>query len=129
MVGGVRVKFHWGYKTVLPMLCLFVNDNPEGHILTLVYDSAQARFPCKLRMCHIPKDKLAFPGTYDQDANMRNMEETITFVKRLREKIDARTEVTASSRELQQYSLQVTASGEIVFYDASQKYVTRLRHT
>ena len=95
------------------MLCLFVNDNPEGHILTLVCDSAQARFPC--RMCHIPKDKLAFPGTYDQDANMRNMEETIKFVKRLREKIDARTEVTASSKELQHHSLQVTASGEIVF--------------
>ena len=46
---------------------------------------------------------------------MRNMEETIKFVKRLREKIDARTEVTASSKELQHHSLQVTASGEIVF--------------
>lgn len=31
----------------MPFLCLIVNDNPEGQLLALVYNSAKAKFPCR----------------------------------------------------------------------------------
>ena len=33
----------------MPALCVIINDNPEGQLLSLVYDSAKAKQPC--RMC------------------------------------------------------------------------------
>ena len=67
-------------------------------------------------MCQIPNERLAFPGTYEQDANMRDMEATIEYVKQRRERITGRINVTANAKELQEKSLQLTKSGIFSFF-------------
>ena len=66
-------------------------------------------------MCQIPNERLAFPGTYEQDANMRDMEATIEYVKQRRERIAGRINVTDNAKELQEKSLQLTKSGIFFF--------------
>ena len=68
-------------------------------------------------MCQIPNERLAFPGTYEQDANMRDMEATIEYVKQRRERITGRINVTANAKELQEKSLQLTKSGIFSFFN------------
>lgn len=47
--GGFKFLFRGRMQVFYPVICLVVNDNPEGQLLSLVYGSAQAKLPC--RMC------------------------------------------------------------------------------
>ena len=107
------MHFPWGAETVLPVVALIINDNPEGHLLCMTYDSADAMFPC--RMCNVPKDLLRHPGSYMQDQNLRNMEETIEFVAKHRENIEQRNQIGLSENALREKSLHRTASGNFLY--------------
>ena len=43
---GCTLEMPWGLDDFMPYPVLIINDNPEGHLLTLVYDSAKACHPC-----------------------------------------------------------------------------------
>ena len=94
----------------MPYPVLFINDNPEGHLLTLIYDSAQTPFPC--RMCDINGNYLAQPQDFHR-GHMRNMHDTHEFVAQKAEIINAgeRGTVTTARATLKAKSLHSQKSG------------------
>lgn len=57
--GGFRFESEGEMVHAYPVMCLFVSDTPERQLLSLVFGSAQARYPCS--MCGIKGE--FFPNT------------------------------------------------------------------
>lgn len=90
--GGFRAS--WGGKIRLfyPVICIVVNDNPEGQLLTLVYHSSMAKFPC--RTCWVRGEDFSKPRKGEQ-ARLR----TVTDDLHQRQQLTTEKELNGLSRK------------------------------
>ena len=75
---GFKCTYKGHNQLFYPVICVVVNDNPEGQLLALVYGSANAQFPC--RMCKISRDDLNNP-TIGLEMELRDANETIQTIQ------------------------------------------------
>lgn len=51
-VNSVSINCCIRLEVFYPVICCVINDNPEGQLLALVYNSAKAKFPCRTCWVH-----------------------------------------------------------------------------
>lgn len=85
--GDLLLYINGDIRRLRPFVSYFVNDHPEGQLICLVFDSAQAQLPC--RACLTPRAQL---HNWDNLQPMRVMEDVKATVQKLCKEVGARVD-------------------------------------